>query len=95
MPPPIPVLLGCDVDLYSGGVMILMRTSSPFSKSQVSVKNTIRPRADWGKPRSKYRRRKPIPMSVCYEIEARMRSLTVFGQPKWPLSHICTCVFLH
>ena len=31
-------------------------------------------------------------MSVCYKIEARRRSLTVFGQPKWPLSHMCTCV---
>ena len=29
-------------------------------------------------------------MSVCYKIEAR--SLTVFDQPKWPLSHMCICV---
>ena len=31
-------------------------------------------------------------MSVCYKIEARRRSLTVLDQPKWPLSHMCTCV---
>ena len=31
-------------------------------------------------------------MSVCYKMEARRRSLTVFGQPKWPLLHMCTCV---
>ena len=31
-------------------------------------------------------------MSVYYKIEARKRSLTVFGQPRWPLSHMCTCV---
>ena len=31
-------------------------------------------------------------MSVCYQIEARRRSLTVLDQPKWPLSHMCTCV---
>ena len=31
-------------------------------------------------------------MSVCYKIEARRRSLDVFGQPKRPLSHMCTCV---
>ena len=31
-------------------------------------------------------------MSVCYRIEARRWGLTVFGQPKWPLSHMCTCV---
>jgi len=41
---------------------------------------------------SKYIWREPIPMSVCYKIEARRRSLTVFGQPKWPLTHMCTCV---
>jgi len=31
-------------------------------------------------------------MSVYYKIEARRRSLTVLDQPKWPLSHMCTCV---
>ena len=31
-------------------------------------------------------------MSVCYKIEARRRSLTDFGQPKWPLSYMCTYV---
>ena len=31
-------------------------------------------------------------MLVCYKIEARRRSLTVLDQPKWPLSHMCTCV---
>ena len=31
-------------------------------------------------------------MSVCYKSEARRRRLTVFGQPKWPLSHMCKCV---
>ena len=32
-------------------------------------------------------------MSDYYQIEARRWSFTVFGQPKWPLSHImCTCV---
>ena len=41
---------------------------------------------------SKYKRREPIPMSVYYKIEARRRSLTVLDQPKWPLSHMCTCV---
>ena len=41
---------------------------------------------------SKYKRRELIPMSVYYQVEARRRSLTVFGQPKWPLSHMCTCV---
>ena len=41
---------------------------------------------------SKYNWREPIPMSVCYKIEARRRSLTVLDQPKWPLSHMCTCV---
>ena len=30
-------------------------------------------------------------MSVYYKIKARRWSLTVFGQPKWPLSHMCTC----
>ena len=43
-------------------------------------------------PWSKYIWREPIPMSVCYKIEARRRSLTVLDQPKWPLSHMCTCV---
>ena len=41
---------------------------------------------------SKYIWREPIPMSVCYKIEARRRSLTVFDQSEWPLSHKCTCV---
>jgi len=31
-------------------------------------------------------------MSVYYKSEARRRSLTVLDQPKWPLSHMCTCV---
>ena len=31
-------------------------------------------------------------MSVYYKIEARRRSLNVLDQPKWPLSHMCTCV---
>ena len=31
-------------------------------------------------------------MSVSYKIEARRRSLNVLDQPKWALSHMCTCV---
>ena len=47
------------------------------------------------RPWSNNKRREPVPMSVCYKIEARRRSLS--GQPKWPpmRSKDSSCVITH